>query len=66
LPKAITQYQKSIELDPSDPRPRRAIGLLLMRTDQKQLAAKNLEKYLELKPKAEDFLMIKNYLKQLH
>jgi hypothetical protein len=37
-----------------------------MRTDQKQLAAKNLEKYLELKPKAEDFLMIKNYLKQLH
>ena len=66
LPKAISQYQKSIELDPSDPRPRRAIGLLLMRTDQKQLAAKNLEKYLELKPKAEDLLMIKNYLKQLH
>ena len=66
LPKAISQYQKSIELDPSDPRPRRAIGLLLIKTGQKLLAAKNLEKYLELKPKAEDILMIKNYLKQLH
>ena len=66
LPKAISQYQKSIELDQADPRPRKAIGLLLMKTNQKQLAAKNLEKYLELKPKAEDSLMIKNYLNQLH
>tara|TARA_B100002003_G_scaffold215818_1_gene214923 strand:+ start:708 stop:1886 length:1179 start_codon:yes stop_codon:yes gene_type:complete len=65
IPKAISQYQKSIELDPSDPRPRKSIGLLLMKTDQKQLAAENLEKYIALKPDAEDILMIKKYIEQL-
>ena len=29
-PKAIAQYQKAIDLDSLDPRPRKAIGLLLL------------------------------------
>ena len=61
-PKAIAQYQKAIDLDSLDPRPRKAIGLLLLKTDQKKRALENLKKYLELKPKADDRSMITSYL----
>ena len=61
-PKAIAQYQKAIDLDPLDPRPRKAIGLLLLKTDQKKRALENLKKYLELKPEADDRSMITSYL----
>ena len=61
-PKAVAQYQKAIDLDPLDPRPRKAIGLLLLKTDQKKRALENLKKYLELKPKADDRSMITSYL----
>ena len=59
---AIAQYQKAIDLDPMDPRPRRAIGLLLLKTDQKKRGYKNLKEYLNLKPQAKDRSMINSYL----
>ena len=64
-PKALAQFQKAIDLDPQDPRPRKAIGLLLLKTDQNKRASENLNKYLELKPDAEDSSVIKSYLKKI-
>jgi beta-barrel assembly-enhancing protease len=64
--KAIAQYQKAIDLDANDPRPLKAIGLLLLKTDQKQRASENLKKYLSLKPDAEDRSIINSYLKELN
>jgi predicted Zn-dependent protease len=63
--RSIEYYQKAIEMDDSDPRPRRAIGLMLMKTDQKVRAAENLEMYLKLKPNADDTSIIKNFLTSL-
>ena len=63
--RSIEYYQKAIEMDGSDPRPRQAIGLMLMKTDQKVRAAENLEMYLKLKPNADDASIIKSYLTRL-
>lgn len=63
--RSIEYYQKAIEMDGTDPRPRRAIGLMLMKTDQKIRASKNLETYLNLKPDADDASIIKSYLIRL-
>ena len=63
--RSIQYYQKAIEMDGSDPRPRRAIGLMLMKTDQKVRAAENLEMYLKLKPNADDVSIIKSFLTRL-
>lgn len=62
---SIEHYQKAIDLDPQDPRARREIGLMLMKTDQKARAAENLRAYLELEPGAADASVIKTFLKQI-
>jgi regulator of sirC expression with transglutaminase-like and TPR domain len=63
--RSIEHYQKAIDLDPQDPRAKREIGLMLMKTDQKARAAENLRAYLDLKPDATDASVIKTFLKQL-
>jgi tetratricopeptide (TPR) repeat protein len=63
--RAIEQYQKAINLDGSDPRPRKSIGLMLMKVQQNERAKENLEMYLKLKPDAEDSQIIQMYLAKL-
>lgn len=63
--RSIEYYQKAIEMDGSDPRPRKAVGLMLMKTDQKKRAVENLEMYLNIKPDADDASIIKSYLIRL-
>ncbi len=63
--RSIEYYQKAIEMDGTDPRPRQAIGLMLMKTDQKVRAVENLDMYLKLKPNADDASIIKSYLIRL-
>jgi len=65
IAQSIEHYQKSIDLDPNEPRARREIGLMLMKTDQKARAAENLRAYLDLEPEAADASVIKSFLKQL-
>jgi predicted Zn-dependent protease len=65
ISRSIEYYQKAIEMDGSDPRPRKAIGLMLMKTDQKKRAAENLEMYLNIMPDADDASIIKSYLIRL-
>ncbi len=62
---AIQKYEEAINLDPNDPRPQKSVGLMYMKIDKKNQAAKHLKKYLELQPKAEDAFIINEYIVQL-
>ncbi|MDP7310773.1 MAG: M48 family metalloprotease [Alphaproteobacteria bacterium] len=65
VPRAIEYYQKAIEMDPDDSRPYKAIGLLLMKTKQKERARTNFHSYLSHAPQAVDRGVIEQYLKEL-
>ncbi len=58
-------YQKAIDLDKTDPRPRKAIGLMLMKTGQTARAREHLETYIRLQPDAEDASVIRGYVMNL-
>ena len=62
---AVQAYQKAAEHDPSYPDPQRSLGLLYYTTGKKAEARQAFERYLELKPHADDRQPIREYLMEL-
>ena len=60
---AVDYFKKSIALDPSLPEPQKALGLILYKEGEKQLAKKFFESCLLLSPNASDRAYIREYLK---
>jgi beta-barrel assembly-enhancing protease len=63
---AITAYQNAAEYDPSYPEPQRNLGLLYYTRGKRAEARQAFERYLELKPQAEDRQQVREYLLELH
>jgi predicted Zn-dependent protease len=63
---AIAAYQKAAEHDPSYPDPQRSLGLLYYASGKKAEARQAFERYLELKPHADDRQQVREYLLELH
>ena len=62
--KAIKFYEESIKEKNDFPNSYRELGLLLLKNDKKKVEAKkNLQKYIELAPNAEDIEIVKSYIK---
>jgi tetratricopeptide (TPR) repeat protein len=62
---AILAYQKAAEHDPSYPEPQRSLGLLYYMAGRKAEARRAFERYLELKPHADDRQQLRDYLSEL-
>jgi predicted Zn-dependent protease len=62
---AVLAYQKAAEHDPSYPDPQRSLGLLYYTTGRKDEARQAFERYLELKPHADDRQQVREYLMEL-
>lgn len=62
---AVQAYQKAAEHDPSYPDPQRSLGLLYYTTGKKAEARQAFERYLELKPHADDRQQVREYLMEL-
>ena len=60
---AASYYKKAISLDQSYPEPHKAMGLMLYKEGQKQLAKKFFESSLLLSPNTSDKAYIQGYLK---
>ena len=60
--KAIEYYNESIKLKKDFPDVYRELGLLQLKTENKQEAKKNLRKYLEVEKNPKDESIIKSYL----
>ena len=63
--KAVIAYQKAAEHDPAYPEPLRSLGLLYYTTGKKAEAQQAFERYLELKPYADDRQQLREYLLEL-
>jgi beta-barrel assembly-enhancing protease len=63
--RAVAAYQKAAEHDPSYPEPQRSLGLLYYISGQKAEARQAFERYLELKPHADDRQQLREYLLEL-
>jgi predicted Zn-dependent protease len=63
---AIIAYQNAAEYDPSYPEPQRNLGLLYYTRGKRAEARQAFERYLELKPQAEDRQQVREYLLELH
>jgi beta-barrel assembly-enhancing protease len=64
--RAIAAYQKAAENDPSYPEPQRSLGLLYYTSGKKAEARQAFERYLELKPHADDRQQLREYLIELN
>jgi predicted Zn-dependent protease len=62
---AIAAYQKAAECDPSYAEPQRSLGLLYYTSGNKAEARQAFERYLQLKPNAEDRQQLREYLLEL-
>jgi predicted Zn-dependent protease len=62
---AVQAYQKAAAHDPSYPDPQRSLGLLYYITGKKAEARQAFERYLELKPHADDRQQVREYLMEL-
>jgi beta-barrel assembly-enhancing protease len=62
---AVLAFQKAAEYDPSYPDPQRSLGLLYYTTGRKDEARQAFERYLELKPHADDRQQVREYLMEL-
>jgi beta-barrel assembly-enhancing protease len=62
---AIAAYQKAAEHDPSYAEPQRSLGLLYYTSGKKAEARQAFERYLQLKPNAEDRQQVREYLLEL-
>jgi beta-barrel assembly-enhancing protease len=62
---AVLAYQKAAAHDPSYPEPQRSLGLLYYTTGRKVEARQAFERYLELKPYADDRQQLREYLMEL-
>ncbi|HSF28955.1 MAG TPA: M48 family metalloprotease [Candidatus Tectomicrobia bacterium] len=63
---AIAAYQKAAEHDPSYAEPQRSLGLLYYTSGKRAEARQAFERYLELKPHADDRQQVREYLLELH
>jgi beta-barrel assembly-enhancing protease len=63
--KSIIEYKKAVELDETDPRPRKELGLMLMKNKKNEEALLHLKKFLELNPTEEDSEIIKSIIQNL-
>ena len=63
---AIPAYHKAVEPDPSYAEPQRSLGLVYYTTGKKAEARQAFERYLELKPYADDRQQLREYLIELH
>ena len=63
---AIAAYQKAAEYDPSYPEPQRSLGLLYYTSGKKAEARQAFERYLALKPHADDRQQLREYLIELN
>jgi beta-barrel assembly-enhancing protease len=61
---AVVNYQKAVALKQDYPEPYRAIGMIAYKKGDKEQARKNLERYLALKPGAEDGEYILKYINE--
>jgi predicted Zn-dependent protease len=61
---AIVAYQKAIESNDAPVETHRALGLMLSRTGERAKARLAFERYLQLKPDADDREMVRAYLKE--
>jgi predicted Zn-dependent protease len=62
--KAKGFYQRAMFLDPSDPDPQKALGLICFKEGEKEMAKRFFESCLLLSPQAPDKAYIQSYLKQ--
>jgi predicted Zn-dependent protease len=62
--KALAHYQKAASLRQDYPEPYRAMGMIAYKQKNKQEARKNLERYLALRPDAEDRDYIRQYISE--
>jgi beta-barrel assembly-enhancing protease len=62
---AIAAYQKAAEYDSSYAEPQRSLGLLYYTSGKKAEARQAFERYLQLKPNAEDRPQVREYLLEL-
>lgn len=62
--KAIAAYQKAIESNDAPAEAYRAMGLMLSKTGERAKARLAFERYLQLKPDADDREMVQAYLKE--
>ena len=63
--KAIEAFRKAIELKPDYAIAHRDLGLALLRTGDLKAASKELQKYVDLDPRAKDAAEIKATIKSL-
>ena len=61
--KAETAYLRAIELSPAFAEPHRGIALIYLKSARPESAKEQFQKYLELKPNAQDRPYIENYLR---
>jgi predicted Zn-dependent protease len=64
-PRAESEYNMAIDLEPRMAEARRGIGILYYKMDRTKLAIEHLRKYLELCPDAKDRAYIEEYLRAL-
>jgi Flp pilus assembly protein TadD len=62
---AIASYQKAAEYDPAYPEPQRNLGVLYYLSGKKAEARQAFERYLALKPHADDRPQVREYLNEL-
>jgi beta-barrel assembly-enhancing protease len=62
---AIASYQKASEYDPTYPEPQRNLGVLYYLSGKKAEARQAFERYLALKPHADDRPQVREYLNEL-
>ncbi|MBI5576413.1 MAG: M48 family metalloprotease [Deltaproteobacteria bacterium] len=61
--KAVAEYLKAMELDPSFPDPHKCLGMIRMKKGEKEEAKKHFERYLALSPDAPDRGYVEEYMK---
>ena len=59
---AVTNYRKALSLKTNYPEPHRSLGLLALKKGEKQEAKKRFDRYLSLRPDAEDKEYILQYM----
>lgn len=62
---ALAAYQKAAEYDPAYAEPQRSLGVLYYTSGQRDEARQAFERYLELKPQADDRHRVREYLLEL-
>jgi len=63
--KAIASYQKALEFHDAPAETHRAMGFLFVRAGDKAQARNSLERYLTIRPDADDRDMIKAHLQEM-